>query len=285
VGDVKVGVALRVRYEAMVDVARAAEDCGFESVWLPDHLVLPAEIGDRSPVPGQDHPPVRADIPTLDTLMVLLTVALATERLRCGTYVYNLALRSPFVAARAVQTLDVLSGGRAVLGVGAGWIPGEYAAVGLDFAARGRRLDECIDVLRLLWTKERPAHAGEAFRFDPVVFTPKPPQGVVPILVGGESVAALRRAARRGDGWIGMAHTPATAAAQVRRLRRLCAEAGRDPAEVEVSVAAAPADAAALDAYAAAGVDRLIVSPWDRTADAVEGLHAYTRDVLGKAIR
>jgi alkanesulfonate monooxygenase SsuD/methylene tetrahydromethanopterin reductase-like flavin-dependent oxidoreductase (luciferase family) len=109
--------------------------------------------------------------------------------------------------------------------------------------------------------------------------------GARPILVGGESVAALQRAARRGDGWIGMAHTPATAAAQVRRLRRLCAEAGRDPAEVEVSVAAAPADAAALDAYAAAGVDRLIVSPWDRTADAVEGLHAYTRDVLGKAIR
>jgi probable F420-dependent oxidoreductase len=280
---VRFGVGLRVRYEAMARVARVAEACGYESVWLPEHLVFPADVGRASPHPGSTDPPVRPDIPTYDVLMVLVDLAATTSTVRLGTWVYNLALRHPFVSARAVQTLDILSGGRAVLGVGAGWLRGEYEAVGVDFALRGRRLDECIDVLRALWTADHIEHHGEFFSFDPVVFEPKPVQRPVPIHVGGESAAALRRAALRGDGWIGMDHTPASAAAQVRRLRAELAADGRDPAEVEVSVGATPATPAEVLAYAEAGVDRVIVSPWQSSADAVEGLERYAATVLHEA--
>ena len=271
----RTGVGLRVRYDAMRDVACAAEELGYDSVWLPEHLVFPADLTDA---------PVDPSIPTLDNLMFLVTIAQATERIRLGTWVYNLALRHPIVAARAVQTLDVLSGGRVILGVGAGWIAQEYAAVGVDFGSRGRRLDECIDVLRLLWSEHEPSWSGEFFAFEPVRFEPKPPRGTVPIHVGGESRAALRRAARRGDGWIGMAHTPDSAAARVKVLHELLAREDRRADAVEVSVGATPRDATDVEAYEDAGVDRVIVSPWDRTVDAIDGLRAYARQVpLGDA--
>jgi alkanesulfonate monooxygenase SsuD/methylene tetrahydromethanopterin reductase-like flavin-dependent oxidoreductase (luciferase family) len=122
---------------------------------------------------------------------------------------------------------------------------------------------------------------GEFFPFGPVVFEPKPPQGLVPIHIGGESVPALRRTARSGDGWIGMAHTPATAAERVVMLRKLLAEAGRDPSSVQVTVggdgATTPADVAA---YADAGVDRIIVSPWRKSDGAIGGLQKFAADVL-----
>lgn len=264
--EVRVGVALKVRYEAMREVAVAAEELGYESVWVPEHLVLPADLADSTH--SSDHH-LRPDIPTLDVLVFLATLATATSTIRLGTWVYNLALRHPIVAARAVQTLDVVSGGRVSLGVGAGWVEGEYAAVGVDFGTRGARLDECIDALRVLWTEDTPSFAGDHVTYGAVKFEPKPPQGRIPILVGGESDAALRRAATRGDGWIGMDHTPASAAAQVAKLRELTDR------RLEVTVGATPRDAAELEAFAEAGVDRIIVAPFDRSADAIDGLRAY----------
>jgi probable F420-dependent oxidoreductase len=301
---VNVGVALRCSYAAMPDVAVAADECGFESVWIPEHLIFSAQPSteapgtlavspdaearrlrptqsDGSPYGGSSgRPPVPPDIPTYDALMWLATIAQATTRVRLGTYVYNLALRHPFVAARAVQTLDILSGGRVELGVGAGWSAGEYAATGIDFASRGRRLDECIDVLRLLWTQDRPGFRGELFAFDPVVFEPKPVQDSVPILVGGESDPALRRAAARGDGWIAMMHPAAEVGASVGRLRTYVADAGRDPAGITVTVGGNPTNAEELAAYADAGVDRLIVAPWRRSAEAVDSVRRFAETVL-----
>jgi len=276
---VKIGVGLRVRYEAMVPLVQLADELGFESVWLPEHLVFPVSVGQRSPFPGETHPPMDPSIPTYDNLMFLAALGLATQEVKLGTWVYNLALRHPIVAARSVQTLDVLSQGRAILGIGAGWIPGEYAAVGVDFETRGARLDESIDVLRHLWSEDEPEWHGRFFDFEPLKFEPKPPQGMVPIHVGGESTAALRRAATRGDGWIGMGHEPDTAAEQVRRLRGFAEAAGRDPATIEVTVGATPRDHDELEAYVAAGVDRIIVSPWERTAGALDGLREYARDL------
>lgn len=264
--EVAVGVALKVRYEAMRDVAVAAEELGYESVWIPEHLVFPADLA-ASP-DGSGHR-VRPDVPTLDVLVFLATLATATTTIRLGTWVYNLALRHPIVAARAVQTLDVVSGGRVSFGVGAGWVEGEYAAVGVDFATRGARLDECIDALRELWTEDTPSFGGEHVSFGPVKFEPKPVQAPVPILVGGESDAALRRAAARGDGWIGMDHTPESAAGRVARIRELTDR------PIEVTVGATPEGRDELVAYAEAGVDRVITAPFERTADAIDGLRAY----------
>ena len=194
------------------DAAHAADERGFESVWLPEHLVLPVAMAGQL-VPGEEHPPIPPSTPVFDAPAWLSWLAATTTNVRLGTFVYLLAIRHPFVGARAFATLDVVSGGRAEVGVGAGWMTTEWDAVGLDPRTRGRRLDEAIDVVRRLWTEDVVEHHGELYDFGPVMFEPKPVQSPhPPIVIGGESERALRRAATRGDGWIGMFHTPASAA-------------------------------------------------------------------------
>src|SRR5437764_5823702 len=231
-GVVKLGVALgRLNPAFFEEVTVAADELGFESVWLPEHLVFPVEMT-RSPHPGESHPPVPPTTPVFDAFAMLAYLAGRTTRVRLATYVYNLALRHPFVGARAVQTLDIVSGGRAEVGLGAGWLESEWKAAGLDFATRGRRLDEAIVVCQRLWSEEVVEHHGEFFDFGPVMFEPKPVQRHwPPIVVGGESAPALRRAARFGDGWVGLDHTPESVAGPVARLREL-----RDGKSIEVTV-------------------------------------------------
>lgn len=277
----KFGVALgRVNPAFFVALTEEADRLGFESVWLPEHLVFPATL-EGSPHPGEDHPPVPPTTPVFDAFAYLCFLAARTTRVRLATHVYNLALRHPFVAARAVQTLDVVSGGRAEVGIGAGWLAPEWEAAQLDFATRGRRLDEAISVCRRLWNDPVVEHHGEFFDFGPVMFEPKPVQRPSPPLhVGGESSAALRRAATLGDGWVGMSHTLESVAAPVARLAELRGAAGRDAMPFEVSVGgpvSVPDDAAR---WSAAGVDRLIVAPWARSSEALDGLRRFA-DTMG----
>ena len=159
-----------------------------------------------------------------------------------------------------------------MVGVGAGWLASEWEAAELDPAQRGVRLDEAIDVCRRLWTEPVVEHHGPSFSFPPVAFEPKPLQRPIPIHVGGESEAALRRAARSGDGWLGMAHTPDSAAAVVERLRDLCARGGRADDALEVTVGGDCASPEDVERWAKAGVDRLIVAPWRRSADALDAM-------------
>ena len=194
----KFGVALgRLNPAFFVAVVDEAERLGYESVWLPEHLVFPIEMG-GSPFPGEEHPPVPPSTPVFDAFAYLSFLAGRTERVKLATHVYLLGLRHPFISARAIATLDIVSGGRAIVGIGAGWLSTEWDAVGLDFASRGRRVDEALDVCRRLWTDEVIEHHGEFFDFGPVMFEPKPVQKPhPPVIVGGESAPALRRGARR----------------------------------------------------------------------------------------
>jgi len=277
---VKFGVALGLlRPELHVEVALEAERLGFESVWLPEHLVFPLNL-QGSPHPGADQPPVPPTTPVFDCFAYLSYLAGRTRTLRLGSHVYLLGLRHPFVAARAIQTLDIVSGGRAEIGIGAGWLEAEWRAAGLDFRTRGRRLDESLAICKLLWTEPVIAYDGRFHQFESVVFEPKPRQKPwPPIHVGGESVAALRRAARHGDGWIGLRHTPETAASQVTLLRRLRDAAGRAGDRFEVSVMAEPPGRAEIDDWRRAGVDRLIVAPWRRSSEAVEALQRFAATI------
>ena len=198
----KFGIALaRLNPAFHLEATLEAERLGFESVWMSDHLAFSVDMS-GSPHPGEDLPPVPPSTPVYDAFAYLCFLAARTSRIRLGTNVYLLGLRHPFVAARAVQTLDLLSEGRAELGIGAGWLRQEWTAAGLDPSTRGRRLDEALAVCKRLWSEEVVEHHGEFFDFEPVMFEPKPVQKPwPPIHVGGESEAALRRAARDADGW------------------------------------------------------------------------------------
>jgi probable F420-dependent oxidoreductase len=277
---VKYGVTfVRLRPALWAETAELCDELGFESVWLPEHLVLPVQQS-GSPYTGAEHPPVRADAPVFDVFTMLAFFAGRTRRIRLGTNVYNIGLRHPFITARAVATLDVVSGGRVELGIGASWLAEEWQAAGLDFATRGSRVDEALDVCRRLWTEPEIEHEGAHFAFAPVAFEPKPVQvGGPPISVGGDSKPALRRAALSGDGWIPM-NTPvgglAAARAEIEAMRTA---AGRN-GEFAITVMGGPASPSDVAAYRAAGVDRLVVSPWRRSAEAADGLRSFAATFL-----
>ena len=255
------------------DLTVEGERLGFESVWLPEHLVLPVAM-EGSPYAEAEHPPVPPKTKIYDAPAYLSFLAGHTSTIRLGTWVYLLAIRHPFTAARGFATVDVVSDGRAEVGVGAGWLRAEWDAVGLDPSTRGRRLDEAIDVCRRLWSEDVVEHHGEFFDFDPVMFEPKPVQQPLPVLVGGESEPALRRAAARGDGWIGMQHSPESVAPIAKRLR---AE-GRDGFTVTIGGTVKTRDD--VERYAEAGVDRIIVAPWSRTSEAVAGIERFADTVF-----
>jgi probable F420-dependent oxidoreductase len=278
---VRFGVALgRLNPAFFVEATLEAERLGYESAWLPEHLVFTMAMS-RSPHPGEDHPPVPPTTPIFDVFAYLSFLAGKTDRLRLGTHVYNLALRHPFVAARAVQTLDIVSGGRAEIGIGASWLEEEWAAAQLDFSTRGRRLDEALGICKRLWTEPQVEHHGEFFDFGAVAFEPKPVQRPwPPLLIGGESDAALRRAARDGDGWIGMAHTFESAEPSITRLRELRDEHGTLDRPFAVCLGGPVESPDDVARWAALGVTRLVVSPWARSKEAVDGLRRFA-DLVG----
>ncbi len=262
-----------------LDVAIEADRLGFESIWMAEHLVLPVEMRGQL-VPGEEHAPIPASTPVFDAVTYLAFVAAQTRQIRLGTNVYLLGIRHPFVGARAFATLDVVSGGRAEVGVGAGWLETEWQTVGLDPRTRGARLDEAMAVCRRLWTDDVIEHHGEFFDFAPVMFEPKPVQAHLPLVVGGESRRALRRAAELGDGWIGMFHTPESAAAQVAILRQLEQAAGRADRPVRVTVMGSVENDEDVARWQAAGVDRLMVVPWRRSPDAVDAIGAFAEKFI-----
>ncbi len=246
--------------DQLTGVARQAEAVGFESIYFPEHIVLypGAEFGGL---------PFPADAAVADPLECLSFVAAATERLLLGTGVLLLPYHDPVVLAKRLATIDLLSRGRLrLLTIGVGALPGEAAGVGVDFATRGRRTDEAIEVLRLLWAgdAEGVSHRGEFFAFDRICSFPKPQQGAsLPIHVGGSSAAAARRAGTIGAGYFaGGRLSPPERARQWQRVRDTATAAGRDPETLDYTrwgnLGLSRDDVRAL---ADEGVTRLVVSP------------------------
>jgi probable F420-dependent oxidoreductase len=238
-------------------IARHADDLGFESFYVPEHITLypGARVGETE---------FPSDLPIADPLECLAFVAASTAAILLGTGVLLLPFHQPVVLAKRLATIDVLSGGRMRLTtIGVSSLPGEAAAVGVDYATRGRRADEAIDVLRALWAGDATgtSFGGEFYSFENVTSYPKPLQ-MLPIHVGGSSAAAARRAGRRGDGFFaGGRVSPAERLAQIELMRATALAEGRDPDALEYtrwgSIDIEPSGAAA---YAAQGVDRLVVS-------------------------
>jgi probable F420-dependent oxidoreductase len=234
--------------------ARAAEEAGFDSVWTAEHVVLPEPRTPESPIP--------ANTPLLDPATALAHIAAHTDTIKLATGIIILPQRNPVVLAKELATVDVLSHGRLIFGLGAGYIPAEFAALGAVFEERGARTDEAIEVLRTLWTAEAPSFDGRYFQFAGIDAQPRPIQKPhPPIVVGGMSTPALRRAVRQGDGWYGFALDLDATAACIKGLREAeqngLRPEGRSPLEISITPAG-PLDPESVRRYADLGVDRLV---------------------------
>jgi probable F420-dependent oxidoreductase len=242
---------------AAVELARAAEAAGFDSIWTVEHVVVPHAYRSRYPyAPTGRMGPGLADSAIPDPLIWLAYVASATRTLKLGTAILILSQRNPVITAKAVASLDHLAGGgRVLLGIGVGWLAEEFAALGVPFDDRGPRTDEYVAAMRALWSQECASYRGHFVAFDQVFCRPRPPGHRIPVIVGGDSVVAARRAGRLGDGYFPARDVPVEL---LDEMRRAAEAAGRDPAAIEITLAA-PAEPAAIEALTRRGVARVAV--------------------------
>jgi probable F420-dependent oxidoreductase len=271
--------------EGAVALAQAAEQAGFESLWAPEH-VIESKVPDASPYRGTPSGSMsrlsrRGGIP--DPLIWFAYVAAATTTIRFGTGVLVLPEHQPVVFAKSAATLDHLSGGRLMLGIGVGELPEEYGAVGMDFANRGRRMDEYMDALRVLWRDDVASFSGEHVSFDRVECRPWPVRRAIPLIVGGASDAAIRRAAQRGDGYFPFVFPDQDPRVEmprlVRRVRDATEAAGRPRDALELTAGGAR-DVEEAKRYADLGISRLTVAVRARTVDEVRDEVARLGDEL-----
>lgn len=240
--------------ETAVEVARFAESAGFESVWTGEHVVLPD--------PGSQFPPT---LRFLDTTVALTLLAANTTSLKLASGIIVLSLRNPVLLAKELASIDVVSGGRLIVGVGAGYMTEEFDAVGVPLARRQERVDDYLRALRALWSMERPRHSGPFVSFDGIDAHPRPVQrGGPPVVIGGEGKAALVRAATMAEGWYGFDLEPDKASQCIETLRRLASADARPEALGPLEITLTPTgalDRGSVERYEALGVDRLVLLP------------------------
>jgi probable F420-dependent oxidoreductase len=255
--------------EAVSTIARQADAAGFGSVWVTDHIAIPMRSASRYPYSVDGSLPWDPAIPYLDALTALAWVAALTRSVRLGTSVLVLPMRHPLPVAKALGTLDYLSGGRAVLAVGAGWFEEEFALLGQPFHGRGRRLDDAVRLLKACWGPDPVRYGGEFYDLPAFAMAPKPPQGSrLPVLAGGEGDAALRRVAAVCDGWQPLGLDPDAYRERAGRLETYAARHGRSIKELWLTARIARNVAITHDLaarYAEAGARTLIVDPAYRT--------------------
>lgn len=248
-------------------VCEKADEVGFESIWMQEHLVFPTQIPPTYPYSETGVPPINPDTQLYDVWVSLAYIAARTSKIRLATNVFIIPLRDPIVTARAVTTLDRLSGGRLMIGGGVGWLKEEFDIAGQDWSTRGKRTDEIIEIWRKLWSEETIEHRGTHYEFQPIKFWPKSAQKPgIPIHIGGETIPALNRAARLGDGWIGAGtHQPDSIRSYRDQLIEGRKKAGRDHLPFEITVGNSSAGSrTTLDMVKAAqdaGADRMVLRP------------------------
>jgi probable F420-dependent oxidoreductase len=210
----------------LTHLARACEEAGFGGVLVSDHVVYPETIESTYPYRDSGLPMWNAATPWVDPWVAIAAMAAVTERIRFTQNVYVFPLRHPVEVAKVTASTSVMSGGRLSLGLGVGWMREEFELLGRDYTKRGKLTDEGIEVCRALWRGGPVSHDGEHFRFEDISMCPTPPGGTIPVLIGGESDAALRRAARN-DGWVGTAYPLEAAEAILERLDACLQARGR----------------------------------------------------------
>lgn len=260
--------------EQLPALARSAEELGFDGVCVPHRFAMPNHIETAYPYTPDGKMFWPKDMPFPEPWVALGAMAATTERIRLASNIYLMGLQDPFTAARLVATASVLSEGRVVCGVSAGWLEEEFELAGVDFRTRGKRLDELIQVVRKLWTGKPVSHEGDFFSFPEVVLAPAPRESI-PIWCGGGSRPAMRRAAELGQGWLGLWYTPEQAEQAMRQLNELREASGRSAEPFEALIGLmAPPTAQTLEPLAASGITGIIASPWRMEDPAITGLQA-----------
>ena len=270
-------------------IAAKADACGWDYVTVSDHVAHPAVITSRYPYTEDGSLRWEEDTPWPDPWVAIGAMAGVSERIRFVTNIFVLPMRNPLLAAKSIGTAAVLSGDRVSIGVGVGWMKEEFELAGQDFHTRGKRTDEMIEIMRKLWTGERVEHHGRHYDFAPVRMLPAP-GAPIPIYVGGLSEAALRRAARLGDGWVSDLHSTEEFREIIGRLRRYREEYGRGGEPLDVI--AACTDAVDVDGYRRLeeiGVTHLQTQPWffysgqsERLEDKLDGLERFSDEIVAK---
>ena len=260
----------------VVDVARDAEQRGFESLWLPEHTHIP--VSRKTPYAGGAELP-KEYAHTLDPFVALAAVATATKHIRLATGISLLIERDTITMAKTLATLDLLSNGRAILGVGGGWNREEAEHHGVEWSQRFQKLEEQITAIKIIWANDEASFHGEHVRFDPIWSWPKPIQRPrPPILLGGETDHTLRRVIKHCDGWLPRARDPEIIVRGIARLNELAEEAGRDAESISVNVFAPRPDAELIDRFKSMGVARIVLWLPPEDSDAVsQRLDGYTR--------
>lgn len=243
----------------VADLGRRLEGAGVDSLWMGEHVVLFDTM--EFPYPGSrdGRIPVPEGGGLLDTVATFGFLANATTTLRLGTGITLISQRNPIYTAKEFATLDWLSGGRIDFGIGVGWCKEEVLACGYGWEDRGERADEFLELVTGLWTEREVTYRGKHFDVQAARLDPKPVQKPLPIIVGGHSAAALRRAARFGTGWYGFSLTPETTAPMLRRIDEALDRSGRSRDGFEIVITPPTADAATIRAFQDLGVDRLVV--------------------------
>lgn len=222
-----------------VTVRSFVQECdtlGVHSLWVSDHVCWPADIASKYPYTEDGSFPATPEMGWLDPIGTLLFIAGCTDRVRLGTTVLILPYRPPVATAKQLATLDVVSGGRLILGVGIGWMAEEAAVLGMPWDHRGRRSDEQLEIFRRLFTETEPSFEGEFYSFPKVGFEPKPVQQPVPVWVGGSTPAAFRRVARFGQAFHAAFQPLAEVGREWRAVQAACEDIGRDPSDLSLSL-------------------------------------------------
>jgi probable F420-dependent oxidoreductase len=252
-----------------VELGRALEERGFESLWAPEHSHIP--LSRRSPFPqGGDLPKKYYDV--MDPFVTLSAAAGATAKLKVGTGICLVVQRDPIHTAKQVATIDQISNGRFLFGIGAGWNAEEMADHGTDFAARFEVMRERVEAMKAIWTESKPEYDGKFVKFPPMMTWPKPAQKPhPPVIVGGAFPYGARRAIAYGDGWVPHARRPAygEVIALLPEFRKMASEAGRDPASIPVTIFGVAEDVDLIRRYRDAGVARVLFNLPAAKADEV----------------
>ena len=263
-------------------IARRAEELGFESLWVPEHVVLPADVATSWPGSSDGViPKVYADI--ADPFVALSRASAVTERLKLGTAICLVPERNPLLLAKEVATLDMYSGGRFLFGIGAGWLREETEVMGGDFDHRWGQTRESVLAMKELWTKTKSEYHGRFYDFPAVYSFPRPVQRPhPPVLLGGMAANVFRRVVAWGDGWLPNRVTPDEVREGRSILDELANDAGRDPASIEITVSGQPPDGELIGQYEAAGAVRVVVRLAEMEEDqTMEQVDRIAEAVLG----